>query len=695
MSEPRRTQNEGDLRRLQHELEVHQIELKMQNEELQQARTRAETLLADYTKLYDLAPTSYFSLDPAGVIRRVNLSGASLLGGQRATIVDRRFDLFVAEGDRRTFRAFLERVCVSPTKECCEVTIPQEGATPQFVRLEGTCSEDGRECRVAVVDLTEHRQVEESLVLRARIAASFATIDDEEMFTAVLALVLETMGSPIGLFGYLDEEGALVVPTMTREVWDKCQVPEKTARFPRETWSDSSWPTAIRTRQTVSSNRPSRVLPEGHARIFRHVSVPVVLNDEAIGLFQVANKPTDYTEADIRALEDIAGQVAPILSARVERQRAEQTLRESRGLYHSLVESLPQSVFRKDREGRFLFCNQRFCDSVGRSMEEILGKTDADIFPPALSQAFRRDDLQVMESAETLDQVEESPDRNGGKTFVQVRKSPLFDAAGEIVGVQGVFWDITERRLLEADRVRLQARIQQQQKLESIGTLASGVAHEINNPINGVMGYADIISETAEPGSQIAEFAREIIHETERVATIVRNLLTFARHEVQECHPTPVADIVEGTLSLIRTVIKQDRIRLDVELPPGLPWVRCQGQQIQQVLMNLFTNSRDALNAKYPGHGTDKALKVRVAPFTKEDAAWVRITVEDHGTGIPPEVAERMFEPFFTSKGRYLGTGLGLSISLGIVQEHHGELRCETEVGRYTRFHLELPAEGG
>jgi len=154
-----------------------------------------------------------------------------------------------------------------------------------------------------------------------------------------------------------------------------------------------------------------------------------------------------------------------------------------------------------------------------------------------------------------------------------------------------------------------------------------------------------------------------------------------------------MADILNDTLSLIRTIIKRDQITLEVNLPDDLPTIKCRSQQIQQVLMNLLTNARDALNQRYPKYDADKIVTVTVYPFEEDGRKWLRTTVEDHGVGIPAEIRERIFDPFYTSKDRALSTGLGLSISLGIIQDHHGKLTFESEEGKGTRFFLDLPVD--
>jgi len=209
------------------------------------------------------------------------------------------------------------------------------------------------------------------------------------------------------------------------------------------------------------------------------------------------------------------------------------------------------------------------------------------------------------------------------------------------------------------------------------------------------MNYSQLILDSLGPDSEIAKFATAIDKETDRIATIVRNLLSFARHE-QEVHSSArMSDIVEATLSLIRAVMRHDEVKLKVDVPDDLPRIKCHSQQIQQVVMNLLTNARDALNEKYPRHDENKQVSVCARVIDKDGDRWLRTTVEDRGPGITAGVWERMFDPFYTTKRGDKGTGLGLSISHGIVKDHHGELNVESKVGEFTRFHLDLPVDNG
>ncbi len=266
-----------------------------------------------------------------------------------------------------------------------------------------------------------------------------------------------------------------------------------------------------------------------------------------------------------------------------------------------------------------------------------------------------------------------------GRTFV-LTFAPVPE--GDYANVYGL--DVTQERVMEA-------QLRQSQKLESIGTLASGVAHEINNPINGIMNYSQLILDELGPDHAVSEFAAEIVVETERVVTIVRSLLSFACHERKSHSPASICDIVGSVLSLIRAIMRHDQITLNVDVPEELPAIKCRSQQIKQVMMNLLTNARDAVNERYAGSDENKTIQITARVVERDGRTWIRTTVEDSGLGIPDAIRERIFDPFYTTKPRDKGTGLGLSISHGIVKEHHGELSFESEPGKWTRFHMDLP----
>jgi signal transduction histidine kinase len=266
-----------------------------------------------------------------------------------------------------------------------------------------------------------------------------------------------------------------------------------------------------------------------------------------------------------------------------------------------------------------------------------------------------------------------------------------YELEGE-TGLLTVIQDITDRKKAEDERIVLEAQLRQSQKLESIGTLASGVAHEVNNPLMGIINYADLIKSRVKDDS-LKEFSAGIVEEGDRLAKIVRNLLSFARQDVdEELTPISMEDIVESSLLLTGAILRKDQITLEKDIQKDLPEVNCRSQQIQQVIVNLLTNARDALNQRFKGYDEDKILKITARPLDKNGEKWIRLTVEDHGVGMSPEVRDRVFDPFFTTKSRAEGTGLGLSVSYGIIKEHRGELSVESEPGTGSKFHVDIPA---
>ncbi|MCB1126800.1 MAG: GHKL domain-containing protein, partial [Verrucomicrobiae bacterium] len=235
-------------------------------------------------------------------------------------------------------------------------------------------------------------------------------------------------------------------------------------------------------------------------------------------------------------------------------------------------------------------------------------------------------------------------------------------------------------------------KLRRRARLDSIATLADGVAHEINNPVTGIANYAQLICDSAPADSELQEFAGEISRESARISSIVDRLYTFARRG-----PTAKGAVLRPENVLwrvvagIRPAVARHRIALLLDIPGNLPSVRCSDKEMESVLVNLLGNSLDALNQRHPGGGPDKRLGLIARCVEREGDPWLRLTVEDHGTGIVPLVAERMYEPFFTTKRKNQAVGLGLSTCLSIVEGHQGELRMTTRPGEFTRFVVELP----
>ncbi len=282
---------------------------------------------------------------------------------------------------------------------------------------------------------------------------------------------------------------------------------------------------------------------------------------------------------------------------------------------------------------------------------------------------------------------------DGTIRYIRGTGEAVHDAGNRLVHMAGMGQDITERRQAED-------QLQRQQTLASIGTLARGMAHEINNPIMGVANYAQLIKDRAAGNATLVGFADEIIAEGKRVATMTHSLLSFTQEkEEQQFAPASPNDLVVSVLPPASAAARGLGIDLSCDLPADLPRVSCSQRQIGQVVAALLANALEAweggtLDAGHPVGG-GKIVRLTAERFDRAGQPCVRLTVEDNGPGIPADIRERVFDPFFTTKDRTQHSGLGLWISRSIVNNHGGEIRAESEVGKGTRVHVDLPVGSG
>ncbi len=412
-----------------------------------------------------------------------------------------------------------------------------------------------------------------------------------------------------------------------------------------------------------------------------------------------------------------------LISDITERKVAENKLIKSEAFYHSLVENLPQNIFRKDLDERFTFANQRFCQLLGHSLDEIIGKTDFDFYPSELASKYQRDDREVIRAGKILETVEENVSTTGEKIIVQVVKTPIFDANGMKLGTQCIFWDITKQRQFEeklqkantelaASEAALrksheelkaaQLQLIHAEKMESIGTLAAGVAHEVKNPLAIMeMGVSFLTKKLGNVEENIASVLKEMKEAIARADSITKGLLDYAAEGKLSSELENLNPLIEGSLRLVRHALTSKSIQLEKQLADKLPRVSLDRNRLQQVLVNVFMNAIQAM----PEGGT---LTVRTTAqliaktshseglrhagsFWVGDTAAV-IEVDDTGPGIPQDNMTKIYDPFFTTKPTGEGTGLGLPVSRKIIELHGGLMEVNNIPGGGVRVTIMLKA---
>ena len=375
-----------------------------------------------------------------------------------------------------------------------------------------------------------------------------------------------------------------------------------------------------------------------------------------------------------------------------DRLAAEQRLRESQELLQGVIDNSPAMIHVKNADGVFLLANERFAEDFGIELDSIQGKTVTELLPAVTAEALLELDRQVLSEGRPLEAEERVTHANGElHTYLSVR-FPLFDHEGRPNALCGISTDITERVKAEEERLNLEGQLRQALKMEAVGQLAGGVAHDFNNILAVILNYAAFVAEDLPAEDPRSEDLQEIVNAGQRAKKLVQQLLAFSRKEVIEEDVVDLNEVIEGVGELLRRSIGED-VALETNLDPGLWAMKADASQLERVLVNLAVNSRDAM----PDGGklivSTSNQKVGEGELPGLSAGhFVMLQVTDTGTGMDRETADRIFEPFFTTKPRGEGTGLGLATVYGIAKQSHGGVYVDAEIGRGATFSVYLPA---
>jgi two-component system, cell cycle sensor histidine kinase and response regulator CckA len=381
-----------------------------------------------------------------------------------------------------------------------------------------------------------------------------------------------------------------------------------------------------------------------------------------------------------------------------ERKDANRKLQEAVIFQQRLIDALPVPIFYKDSEGRYLGCNSSFEELFGQKREQIIGKSVFELSPKEFAEIYHKKDLALLQDPGI--QIYEAivKDADGVVHNVIFHKASFLNMDGSVGGLIGAILDITERKRAEEEKAKLQEQFLQSQKMESVGRLAGGVAHDFNNMLGVILGHTEMAMEQVDPALPLHADLDEIRKATERSSDLTRQLLAFARKQTISPKVLDLNETVERTLKMLRRLLGED-IHLKWQPEAGLWQVKMDQSQIDQILANLCVNARDAISGV--GKITLETENVRFdATYCADHAGfvpgeYVLLALSDDGCGMDKGTLSHLFEPFFTTKGIGKGTGLGLATVYGIVRQNNGFINVYSEPDRGTTFRIYLPRHMG
>lgn len=381
-----------------------------------------------------------------------------------------------------------------------------------------------------------------------------------------------------------------------------------------------------------------------------------------------------------------------------ERRRTDDALKNSRALYHSLVENLPVNIWRTDRAGRFTFVNGHFCHFLGLAQQEAFGKTAFEFYTTATADRTARIDRQVMENDSPFEGIEEFETRTGRTGYVQVLKTPFHDSEGRLLGIQGISWDVTERKRGEEEMRRIQGQVERtnadlRRKNEEIQNFYHTLSHELKTPLTSAREFVSIVIDGL--AGELNEIQREYLgiamESCNQLRVCINDLLDATRLETGklsvDLKPVAVGDLAQRVVTTLHPAATGKRIRLTCDVEPGLPQVELDEGRITQVITNLVNNA-----LKFTAADGEIAVSVGASA---EKAGFVEVSVSDTGCGVSPDQIDRIFDRLYQVRTgdstTEQGVGLGLFICRELVRLHGGDIRVESEAGAGSTFTFDLP----
>jgi PAS domain S-box-containing protein len=412
---------------------------------------------------------------------------------------------------------------------------------------------------------------------------------------------------------------------------------------------------------------------------------------------EVTNYRSDGTpvvlDSRVRLLRDESGEPVALcgISTDVTQQRLiQRRMRRSERMKNLILNSTTEMVAYYDTDLRIQWANRASGQSVESSPGELVGKHCYEVWHGSDTPCEDCPVLLARDTGEARSTEQQTPD---GRIW-SVRGYPVFDDGGDVIGMVEFGNDITRQRKAERDRARLEQQFQRAQRLESVGRLGGGVAHDLNNLLSPILGYSEMLLESTPDADPRAEQLEQILGAARRARDLVGQLLAFSRRQTMEFGSVDLSGMVGDFFELIRRTLREN-ISIELDLEEELPPVRGDRGQLEQVLLNLAVNAQDAMP-----DGGELRIGTSLAELDEayaavhdnvEPGSYVMLSMADTGCGMDQDTREHIFEPFFTTKRQGKGTGLGLSTAYGIVKQHDGHIWVYSEPGRGTTFRIYVP----
>lgn len=709
-----------------------------------------ETSEKRFRSVVETANDGIVYADQSGTISFCNRASCQIFGYDGDELIGRPLSALMPERFRRIHQEGMSRFLRTKHSDLLGRTIELTGlrkdGTEFPMELSVASWETEAACFITGVirDITARKQAEQrlarserELAVRNRIADAFLTVGGDEVFSQVLDIILATLESKHGVFGYIDDAGNLVAPSMTEEVFEQCRMDNKSFVFPPSTWGGSIWGRAIAEKRVLFSNQPFTV-PEKHIPMLREISSPIVYQDRVIGLINVANKAADYDENDVDLLRTICAHIAPVLHARLqrdrheherreaeealrqahrqledrvrertvellganeqlhtevsERKRAEQALRETNALLERLFATTQMSLAYLDTGIRFIRVNRAYAEHEGRTPEWFVGRYHFDLYPHAENEAVFRRVVRTGEPVEFYGKpfaYASHPER--GISYWDWSLHPVKSAAGQVEGLLLCLVDVTKREQAEARARQHQTELAHVSRLSTMGEMSSAIAHELNQPLCAILASAQASLRLLKVGrpaeGPVLEALEQVALQAKRAGDIIKHLREFTRRRAFHRSTIEMADVVREAAGLVAAEARPHNVRISIDVADDIPPVLGDTIQLEQVLVNLMRNGMEAMEDTEDGR---RRLDIHVG---KPQPDVVEVSIRDYGRGLPDVDHERIFEPFFSTKTE--GMGIGLAISRSIVELHGGRLWATPAADGGAVFHFTVPAGTG